>query len=248
MVSGARFQTRKYLGKYLRTRPQSKDCFLFRTNVKNKSPDNNSGLFDFFPKKGRQIKEFLIFFSSWCVVFLVCFQPHEAFFPLVPLLRATKVLQYLTKCPIAAFKLLNRFRNFLYTESMPSKLSKKGRAMGIVYTATTIDMLYIFINALLMVSCVRINRNVPIIWLLCPCSAPTVCPVISPAVSMFMIGGRLYHLGPDDLEFPDAKRYCNNLNLELASVRTPDEYNNVKTHMGKLIISALLETYSLKIQ
>ncbi len=65
---------------------------------------------------------------------------------------------------------------------------------------------------------------------------------------MFMIGGRLYHLGPDDLEFPDAKRYCNNLNLEMASVRTPDEYNNVKTHMGKLIISALLETYSLKIQ
>ncbi len=150
--------------------------------------------------------------------------------------------------PYCAFKLLNKFRKFLYTESMPSKLSKKGKAMGIVYTVTTIDKFYIFINALLMVSCVRINRNAPIIWLPCLCSAPTVCPVISPAVSLFMIGGRLYHLSPDDLEFPDAKRYCNNLNLEMASVRTPDEYNNVKTHMGKLLISALLETYSLKIQ
>ncbi len=64
-------------------------------------------------------------------------------------------------------------------------------------------------------------------------AAPIVCPVISPAVNMFMIGGRLYHQSVNELEWQDAKRYCNNLNLELASIRTPEEFDNVKNHLGE---------------
>ena len=65
-------------------------------------------------------------------------------------------------------------------------------------------------------------------------AAPAVCPGVHPAVSMFMIGGRMYHQSTEEHEFKDAKRYCNNLNLELASVGTAQEYDNVKNHMGEL--------------
>ncbi len=64
-------------------------------------------------------------------------------------------------------------------------------------------------------------------------TAPTSCPVLSPALSFVTVNGRLYHVGKEKLAWKYAKEYCNQLNLELASVATQDDYNNVMSIHGE---------------
>ena len=66
--------------------------------------------------------------------------------------------------------------------------------------------------------------------------APTTCPIISPGVSIQAVNGRLYHTSEYELNWKYAKEYCNQLHLELASVATKDDYDNVVSILGGYII------------
>ena len=65
-------------------------------------------------------------------------------------------------------------------------------------------------------------------------SAPSSCPVLSPTLSLQLVNGRQYHVSNFQIDsWKYAKEYCNQIHLELASVATQEDYDNVVSILGR---------------
>ncbi len=59
---------------------------------------------------------------------------------------------------------------------------------------------------------------------------PATCPPIE--VPTMVVDGILYHISTNDIKFQLAGMYCRGINLELASLAEPDEYQALMALVG----------------